>query len=148
MADSTVQSGKAPWHIWLVGIGSLLWNSIGVMDFVMAETRNKAYMSGFTRAQTDYFYSFPSWAIATWGIAVWGGVFGSLLLLFRGRQAAYLFLASSIGTVATDLYTFVLSDGLKAMGGAGAVAFSAVIFIIGVILLVYTRAMLKRGVLR
>src|ERR1700678_2711571 len=120
MADSTVQSTKAPWHIWVVGVGSLLWNSVGALDFVMTQSRNKAYMSGLTAAQLDYYYGIPLWVVATWGIAVWGGVLGSLLLLLRKRQAFHLFLASSICMVLTDINSFVLSDGLKVMGGAGA----------------------------
>jgi hypothetical protein len=147
MADSTVQSTKAPWHIWVVGVGSLLWNSVGALDFVMTQSRNKAYMSGLTAAQLDYYYGIPLWVVATWGIAVWGGVLGSLLLLLRKRQAFHLFLASSICMVLTDINSFVLSDGLKVMGGAGALIFASVIFVIGVLLLVYTRSMRRRAVL-
>jgi hypothetical protein len=131
----------------VIGIGSLLWNLGGATDFVMTQARSKAYTAAFTPEQLHYYYGFPGWVVATWGIAVWGGVLGSLLLLLRKRQAAFLFLASAICMVLTDLYSFVLSDGLKVMGGAAALAFSAVIFVIGVLLLVYARSMRKRGVL-
>ena len=147
MADSTTQSAKAPWHIWVVGVVSLLWNSVGAVDFVMTQTRNKAYMSGFTQAQLDFYYGFPAWVVAAWGIAVWGGVLGSLLLLLRRRQAMHLFLASTVCIVLTDIHNFAISNGLKVMGGATALIFSAVIFAIGVLLLVYARSMRKRGVL-
>ena len=139
MADDTVQTAKRPWHLWVVGVGSLLWNSVGALDFVMTQTRNPAYMKAFTPAQLEYYYSFPAWAVATWGIAVWGGVLGSLLLLFRKRQSMLLFLLSIIGMVLTDVYSFVLTNGLKVMGGAGALMFSSVIFVIGVLLLVYSK---------
>jgi hypothetical protein len=147
MADSTVQSAKVPWHVWVVGAVSLLWNLVGVMDFVMTQTKNKAYMSSFTPAQLDFYYGFPIWVVAAWGIAVWGGVLGSLLLLLRKRQAVHLFLLSAIGMVLTDVRNFALANGFKVMGGAAALMFSAVIFVIGVLLLVYARSMCKRGVL-
>jgi len=147
MADSMAQSVKAPWHVWVVGAVSLIWNSVGAMDFVMTQTKNKAYMSGFTPAQLDFYYGFPVWIVAAWGIAVWGGVLGSLLLLVRKRQAFHLFLSSSVCMVLADIHNFSAANGLKLMGGAAALAFSAVIFVIGVLLLVYARTMRKRRVL-
>jgi hypothetical protein len=118
------------------------------MDFVMTQSRNKAYMSGFTPAQLEFYYGFPAWVVAAWGIAVWGGVAGSLLLLFRRRLSVPLFLASLVGMVLTSVHNYALSNGLKVMGGAGALAFSAVIIAIGVVLLLYARSMSRRGVLR
>jgi hypothetical protein len=125
---------------------SLLWNSGGALDFVMTESRNKAYTSSFTAEQSAYFYGFPVWVVAVWGVAVWGGVLGSLLVLLRKRQAVPLFLASAVCMVLIDIYSFALSNGFKVMGGGG-LAFSAVIFVIGVLLLAYARAMRKRRVL-
>jgi hypothetical protein len=149
MADPAVQSAKAPWHLWVVGVGSLLWNSVGATDFVMTQTRNRAYMRGFTPEQLHYYYGLPAWVVAAWGIAVWGGVLGSLLLLLRKRRAVGLFLASIICMVLTDLNSFVLTDGLKVMGGGTAtLAFSAVIFVIGLLLVIYARSTRKRGLLR
>lgn len=148
MADASVTKARPPWHVWAVGVASLLWNSFGAMDFVMTQSRNKAYMSGFTPAQLEFYYGFPAWVVAAWGIAVWGGVAGSLLLLFRRRLSVPLFLASLVGMVLTSVHNYALSNGLKVMGGAGALAFSAVIIAIGVVLLLYARSMSRRGVLR
>jgi len=147
MAGSIVQSLKAPWHVWVVGFLSLLWSSVGAMDFVMTQTRNKAYMGGFTRAQLDFYYGFPTWVVVAWGIAVWGGVLGSLLLLLRRCQAVHLFLASLICMVLTDIRNLGFANGLEVMGGGAALMFSAMIFVIGALLLVYARSMCKRCVL-
>jgi hypothetical protein len=148
MADSTLPSTKTPWHLWVVGVLAVLWNSVGAMDFVMTQAKNTAYLSAMTPKQLEYIYSFPFWAVTVWGIAVWGGVLGSLLLLFRKSLAVCVFVVSLIGIVLTDLYNFVLSNGLEVMGGAKAAVFPAVIFVIGVLLWLYTRAMRTRGVLR
>jgi len=147
MADATIQTTKAPWHIWVVGVVSLLWNSVGVMDFFMTETRNKTYMVDFTPAQLDFYYSFPPWVVAAWGIAVCGGALGSLLLLLRKNLAVHLFLLSLVGIVLTDVRNFAHPNGMEIMGGLKALAFSGVIFVIGVLLLVYARSMRKQGVL-
>ncbi|MGA2018569.1 MAG: hypothetical protein ABSH26_16620 [Opitutaceae bacterium] len=147
MADEATQPARRPWHVWAVGVVSLLWNSVGAMDFVMTETKNKAYMSGFTPAQLEFYYGFPLWVVAAWGIAVWGGVLGSLLLLLRNRLAVHLFLASFICMIVTSIHNYALSNGLKIMGGAEALAFSAVIVVVGALLLFYARSMCRRGVL-
>lgn len=148
MTDSAAQSVKTPWHTWVVGVISLLWNSFGALDFVMTQTRNKAYMGGFTAAQLDYYFSFPAWVVVAWGTAVFGAVLGSALLLLRNRRAVQLFLVSIVGVILTDVYSFILSSGLKVMGGAPALAFSAVIGMVGVLLFIYARAMRRRRVLR
>jgi hypothetical protein len=148
MADPAVQSSKAPWHLWVVGALSLLWNLVGALDFVMTETRNAAYMKGFTQAQLDFYYGFPLWVVACWGIAVWGGALGSLMLLLRRRLASQLFLWSLVCLVLTTIHNFAFANAMAIMGGAGALVFCAVIFVIAVLLLVYARCMGKRGVLR
>ena len=114
----------------------------------MTQTRNVAYLKSLSQAQLDYIYGFPGWAVAAWGVAVWGGVFGSLLLLARKGLAVPFLLVSFICMVLTTIYNFVLSDGMKVMGGAGAVIFSCLIFVVGFLVWYYARAMRRRGVLR
>jgi hypothetical protein len=147
MAESQqAQVPRAPWHLWVVGILAVLWNAVGAMDYVMTETRNAAYMSGFTPGQLAFFYSLPAWTIAAWAIGVWCGVLGSLLLLLRKQLAAWAFLASIAGVVLTAFQNYVLSNGLE-VGGGGSLAFTTVIFVVAVGLYIYARAMAKQRVL-
>ena len=136
-----------PWHFWLIGVVALLWNSMGVFDYIMTQTRNEAYLSGFTAEQLSYYYSFPSWVVAAWAIAVWGGLLGALLLLMRRRQAVWVFLVSLIAMVTTTFHNYILSDGMEFMGDAFSLGFTAVIFLIALALFLYARAMQKRKIL-
>src|SRR3546814_16652880 len=77
---------KTPWHLWAVGIVSLLWNAFGAFDYVMTKLRNPEYMAAFTPEQQSFFYSFPLWANVGWALGVWGSVLGSVLLLGRSRD--------------------------------------------------------------
>ncbi len=138
-------SASTPWHLWVVGGLSFLWNAGGAFDFLMTQTRNEAYMAAFTPEQLEYFYGFPLWAVFTWGIATWGSLLGSLLLLLRKGLAVSVFIASFVCLVLTSIQNFVLSDGLEIIG---AIIFSAAIFVIGLLLIVYARAMRAREVLR
>ena len=140
------ESHQAPLHLWIVGILSLLWNAMGCFDYLATKLRLDFYMSQFTEAQLEYFYSFPAWLSIFWALGVWGSLLGSLALLLRSRWAVALFAVSLLGMIVSTAYTVLLSNGLEIMGGSGA-AFSAVIFVIGVLLLVYARRMSARGVL-
>jgi len=137
---------STPIHLWIVGVLSLLWNAVGCFDYVATRLRLEFYMSQFTEAQLEYFHSFPAWATAFWAFGVWGALLGSLALLAKSRWAVALFALSLAGMAVSTVYTVFFSDGLELMGTAGNV-FSAVIFVVGVALLVYARAMRARAVL-
>jgi hypothetical protein len=149
MADNTGSAAKTPWHLWVVGVLSLLWNAVGAMDFTMTQLHSEAYLKAFTPEQKTYFFNLPLWAVLLWGIATWGSLVGSGLLLGRCKLAVQLYLVSTISMVLSTLYNYGLSDGLKVMGqGAAPLVFSGVIFVICVLEVIYARAMRKRGVLR
>jgi hypothetical protein len=138
---------KAPLHLWIIGIVSLLWNAMGAFDYTATQLRLEFYMSNFSEEQLAYFYGFPAWAKAFWAIGVWFSLLGSLFLLLRKALAAWLFGAAIIGLVGTSIYNFVLTDGAAQMGD-GAVAFSVVIWVIALLLYFYAAAMAKRRVLQ
>lgn len=149
MSDQTPVPTKTPWHLWTVGVLAVLWNSMGALDFFMTQTKNQAYLKDLTPEQLDYFYGFPLWVVCAWGIATWGGLIGSAILLLRRKLAVLVLLASFLAMLVTTVHNFALNDGLKAMGGgAGALVFTGVIFVIALLLLLYSRAMRKQGVLR
>lgn len=137
---------QTPLHLWIVGILSLLWNVMGCFDYLATKLQLDFYMSQFTDAQLEYFYGFPAWMSVFWALGVWGALLGSLALLFRSRWAVMLFAVSLLGMIVSTAYTVFLSEGLEHMGSGGTV-FSAVIFVVGVLLLIYARRMRARGVL-
>jgi len=143
----TESATKAPRHLWIVSVLSLLWNAVGAFDYSATQFRMQSYMSQFTPEQLAYFYAFPSWAVAAWAIAVWGALLGSFCLLLRKAWAVWLFGASIGGMVLTGVYSYVLTDGMALVGTGGAI-FTAVIWLIAFSLYFYARAMTRRGVLR
>jgi hypothetical protein len=138
---------KVPRHLWIVGVLAVLWNAMGAMDYTATQFRVEAYLSGYTPEQLAYFFGFPAWAVATWAIAVWSSLVGSVGLLLRKAWSVWLFGISIVAMVITGIYNFGLSEGIALMG-TGAVAFTAVIWIVAFSLFFYARAMAKRGVLR
>lgn len=137
---------KTPVHLWIIGVLSLLWNSMGAFDYVATQFKMNFYMSQFTPEQLAYFYGFPAWAVAGWAFGVWGAVAGSIGLLLRKKWSIWAFAVSLAGMLVSSIYTLGLSDGAQMMG-TGAVIFSVVIWAVAIFLLVYARAMANRGVL-
>ncbi|MFT5774635.1 hypothetical protein [Hyphomonas sp.] len=43
-----------PWHLWVMGVLSLLWNSFGCFGFTMTATRNESYLSSYPTEMLDY----------------------------------------------------------------------------------------------
>ena len=119
----TDTNGKAPWHLWLIGIIAVLFNFIGVFDFVMAMTRGAKYMAsaGMTPEQIAHYEQMPAWMTAVWAIGVFGAFLASILLLMRSRAAFPLFVVSLAAFLVSLLYTYVLTDGGAVMGTAMAV---------------------------
>lgn len=138
---------RTPAHLWIVGILAVLWNAMGAFDYSATQLKLEFYMSQFTQEQLDYFYAFPAWMDAAWAVAVWSSMLGSLCLLLRKSWAVGLFGLAILGLAGSSLYSFVLSDGAEMMG-SGAAMFTAVIWVIAIVLFFYARAMAKRGVLQ
>jgi hypothetical protein len=139
---------KTPWHLWLVGVLSLLWNSMGALDYTMTKTQNASYMANFTPDQLDYFYSFPTWANLGWAVGVWFAVAGSFLLLFRSRLALWSFVLSFIGMITTLVYQFAFAETkMLELMGLGPALFTLAIFVVGLLLIIYARAQKTSGVL-
>ena len=140
---------KTPWHLWVIGIASLLFNAGGAFDYVMTQTRNVAYMGQFTPEQLDYFYSFPTWTVAAWAIAVWGAVAGSCLLLLCRRWAVWAYGLSLLSMLASAVQNFALSEvKMQDVVGLEALVISGVIAVISIALVYYAWLMARRGVLR
>ncbi|MEY3985197.1 MAG: hypothetical protein RLZ59_642 [Pseudomonadota bacterium] len=139
------RAGSTPKHIWIVGGLSLLWNSMGVMDYVA--TRLK--LMPLPAAQQAYIEAFPLWASAGWALGVWGALLGSVLLLLKSRHAALSFGVSLAGLIVNLFWRFGLSgvDEAAVMGG-NPYPFAAVIFVIALALFLYTRKQAAAGVLR
>ena len=134
-------------HLWVVAVLAVLWNAMGAFDYSATQLKLEFYMSQFTQEQLDYFYSFPSWVDASWAIAVWSSLLASFCLLLRKAWAVWLFGLAILGLATSTLYNFALSNGLAMMGPEAAV-FSAVIWVIAIMLFFYARAMSKKGVLQ
>lgn len=147
------QDVRAPMHLWIVGILSLVWNSFGGFDYLMTRTRGADYIRSMMPTVDadrlmEYINGFPLWASAGWGLGVWGGVLGSILLLLRNKLAAPIFGLSLIGAISGLGYQLMHPVDI-AGATEGANAFMPyVIIAVALALFIYARRQATRAVLR
>jgi len=146
MTDTTV---KATWHVWLIGAFALLFNCIGVFDFVMSMVQGAEYLAsaGMTPAQIAHYQAMPPWMTVVWAVGVFGAFLASILLLLRKKLALPVFSVSLAAFLVSLLYTYVLTNGGAVMGRQMAIT-SAVIAGLLVFFSWYSRLMTARGVFR
>ncbi len=140
---------KTPWHLWVVGGLSLLWNAFPVADFTLTNLQNKFWLSQYTDAQLAFVLSAPAWSNLCWALGGFGSLFGSILLLMRSRHAVTAFLVSAVGLLGVTYYQLVQNgETLKKLLGDVPLYVNITIWVILLVLILYARAMKARGVLR
>lgn len=146
MTDARV---KSSWHVWLIGVIAVLFNSIGVFDFVMSMARGAAYQAsvGMSPDQVAHYQEMPSWMTVVWAVGVFGAFLASILLLVRRKLALPVFVVSLAAFLVSLLYTYVLTDGGAIMGRQMAIT-SAVIAGLLAFFSWYSWFMSVRGVFR
>lgn len=146
MTDMTV---KTPWHLWVVGVASLLWVAYPSYDFIMTTTQGEAYWraSGMTQPMIDYFNAMPVWMYVPWVLGVWGAVIGSILLLMRNKLAVTVFGLSLLGTIGNLVYGLMNPTPPLPQAMAMMSYLPYVIVAVAALLLWYAMTMKNKGVL-
>ncbi len=78
------------WSFWLIAVVLLLWNAMGVMNYLV-QTMNPEAVAKMPESHRALIEQRPAWATGAFALAVFGGVLGCLLLLFRLRIAIVFF---------------------------------------------------------
>jgi hypothetical protein len=140
---------KTPWHLWLIGVIALLFNAIGVFDFVMNMVQGPKYLTsaGMTPDQVAHYQQMPGWMTAVWAVGVFGAFGASILLLMRRKLALPVFILSLAAFLLSLLYTYVLTNGGAIMGRQMAITSAVIAGLLGFFSW-YSQFMSVRGVLR
>ncbi|QJB68456.1 hypothetical protein [Parasphingorhabdus halotolerans] len=87
---------KPPIWFWIVGILALLWNGMGVGEYIRQITMSAAEFAALPANQQELMIDQPFWLTAAFAIAVLAGFVASVLLLLRQRIAVRLFMVSML----------------------------------------------------
>ena len=137
-------SVKPPVWFWVVSVVALLWNIMGVFNYLNQAYNKEAMLEGLEQAQREVFEGIPAWATATFAIAVFSGLFASIALLLRKKWAKPLFTISLIAAVAQFINWLFLSNTIEAFGSS-AYIMPIIVVIIGVYLILFSKKGIQNG---
>jgi hypothetical protein len=145
-------SSRAPAHLWIVGVLSLLWNCFGAYDYTMTKMRNTDYLASAMpgvdpNAALAWVDAFPIWVQVGWALGVWLGLLGSVLLLLRSRWAVSSYGLSFVGAVVSLGYQIAAAPPLAGADSPMMKVIPYVIIVIALALFLYARAQEKKGVI-
>ena len=107
---------KIHWSFWLICLGALIWNIMGSINFIMQ--MNPEMLSSYPDAAKSLITSRPAWATGAFSIAVFGGLLGDILLILRKAVAYYLFIASFLGVIVTNIHTVQVRNSVDIWVGS------------------------------
>lgn len=107
---------------------AIIWNIFGLLVYIGHAFVGPEELEAMTETERETFLHTPAWTYAAFALAVFGGLFGSILLLFR-RSAAYILLwLSLLGILVTEYYNFFYIDSIALYGTMPIILESLVLF--------------------
>jgi len=128
---------KPHWSFWVICIVALIWNVMGSINFIMQT--NPEMVANFPEAAQSLIASRPPWATVGSAIAVFGGVLAEILLLLKKSVSYYLFVASFLGALITNIHTFQVSSAVEIWVG------SLMSLLIAAFLIWYSKLVKRKG---
>ena len=111
-----ITSNKPSLWFWLISIIALLWNLMGVFNYLNQAYNSETVLESMTLEQRNVFESIPAWATGAFAIAVFIGLAASIALLLRKKWAQPLFVISLIAAIAQFINWLFISDAVAAFG--------------------------------
>jgi hypothetical protein len=144
MTTIAMAERRTPWHLWAVGILTLLWNGSGAVTILLAQMGR---LPNLNPDEAAYYAAQPLWLVIATDIATLAPVAAGVALLLRSQLAVWLF-ALSFGLILVNNVYELVAGTSRALVNQGALIVTAIIVVIAVLQLVYSNAMRKRGALR
>jgi hypothetical protein len=137
------QSNKPNTGFWILSILALVWNLMGVLNYIGQAFITDDMKALLPESQRLYMESVPSWATAAFAFAVFAGVLGCLLLLLRKKIAKTFFVISLLGVLVQMAHAF--SSEIEDVYGPGGITMPILIIAFSILLVWYSRLVDSKG---
>lgn len=138
-------SNKPNVWFWVIAIISLLWNGMGVNQYLQQAYNTDAFKAMYPDEKVmEMIQNTPSWVMGAFAIAVFGGLIGSIFLLLRKKIAKPLFLISLVAIVIQMFYNVFMSGSLD-IYGPGAIIMPIMVIGFALFILWYTKKSEAKG---
>ncbi|GLX80025.1 hypothetical protein tinsulaeT_33650 [Thalassotalea insulae] len=109
------QRHRPKWFL-VLSILALIWNMLGLMAFISHVMMTPEMIAELPEAQQSLYQDTPIWATLAFALAVFSGTSGCIFLVLKKAFANVLFVASLIGILLQNYYTFFVIDSISALG--------------------------------
>ncbi|WP_428740278.1 hypothetical protein [Tenacibaculum sp.] len=137
-------SDKPTTLFWIIGVAALIWNGLGVMQYLTLAYMTDDMRAALPEAERALYENIPAWVTAAFAVAVFGGLLGSIFLLMRKKVAKTAFLLSLIAIIVQMSYNLFMSRAAEVYGPGG-IVMPIMVIIIGVFLLLYSKRSTEKG---
>lgn len=107
---------KPPVSFWLISIAASIWYSVGLIYFSCKLFMIDDLFNSLTKAEQNYFEKTYFLVTILFGIFILTGFLGSLSLLFRKKDAIFLFRISIVAFVPLFIHHFFLVNFIELSG--------------------------------
>ncbi|WP_299010305.1 hypothetical protein [uncultured Tenacibaculum sp.] len=137
-------SNKPTTLFWIIGVVALVWNALGVMQYLGLAYMTDEVRAALPEAERALYENIPTWVTAAFAIAVFGGLIGSAFLLMRKKLARPMFLISLIAIIVQMPYNLFMSKAAEVYE-PGSIIMPIMVILIGVFLLMYSKKTIAKG---
>lgn len=130
---------KPPVWFWIISIVGLLWNLIGVNEYISAAYARDEMMATYSEAQRAIFDGQPIWLTAAFALAVFGGTLGCIALFLRKKWATPLFWISLVAVSARTGYYFFMTNTTEVFDLLQGTILPIAVIVIAGLLLIYSK---------
>lgn len=130
----------APKSLKIIAILAILWNLMGVLAYL-----GHAYTDPESLPENQQMYiDYPAWVTAAYATAVFAGLFGSITLLLKKKISNLLFILSLVCVIAKSIYDYTKVE-YEWITAPEAIGFTALIYIIALYLIMYSKRGIEKG---
>lgn len=127
---------------WIIAVIALLWNLMGIFQFISATFMLDAMVEALPEEQAVLYTGMPSWYFVVFGIATVTGLVASITMLMRKKITVPLFGISLLTVLIIQAYWLFATDVIDIMGPAS-IAMPLVVIVI--FLYYYNKGAAQKG---
>ncbi|MGB7394038.1 MAG: hypothetical protein WA913_06565 [Pricia sp.] len=135
---------KPPTSFWIIAVVALLWNIMGVFQFIGATFMLDTMTEGLPEAETDLFRNIPTWYTVIFAIAVFAGLLGSITMLLRKKLTVALFGISLVAVLIAQGY-WIFGTGAMELMGPQFLIMPLIVIAVAIFLYFYSKGADKNG---
>jgi hypothetical protein len=140
----TTNLNKPPIWFWIVSSLALIWNAMGVNQYLQQAYNTEAFRTLYTTEQLALMDATPAWATAAFAIAVFGSVLACILLLLRKKLAKLVFLIALIAIVVQMVHGLILVKSYE-VTSTFQTTMAIIVPLVGLLLYLFSKKALDKG---